>query len=60
MAAVDLYHSHNSIDKLWGILGHKPSKVLDLAVPTHQPMVDRPASAGDAKAPVRSGKYTGP
>jgi hypothetical protein len=41
---------------VWGISGHKPAKVLDLAAPTHQTMVDRPDIAGNAKAPVRPGK----
>ena len=52
-------YSENIWRLVWGILGHKPAKVLDLAAPTHQPAVDRPDTAGDAKAPVRSGKYSG-
>ena len=53
-------YSQNVWSLVWGILGHKPEKVLNLAAPTHPPMADRPDTAGDARAPVRSGKYKGP
>jgi len=53
-------YSENVWRLVWGILGDKPAKILDLAAATDQPMVDRPDIAGDAKAPVRPGKDKGP
>ena len=47
-------YSENVWCLVWGILGHKPAEVLDLAAPTRQPGVRRPDSAGDAEEAVRS------
>jgi hypothetical protein len=53
-------YSENVRRLVWGISGRKPAKAIDLAAPTHPPMVDRPDTAGDARAPVRPGKDKGP
>ena len=53
-------YSENVWRLVWGILGHKPAKVLDLAAPDHQPLFHRPDVSGGAKAPVRPGKDKGP
>jgi len=53
-------YSENVWQLVWGILGDKPAEVIDITAPINQPVVDRPDTAGDARASVRSGKYNGP
>jgi hypothetical protein len=56
----DNKYSENVWTLVWGILGHKPEKVLDLAAHAQQPLGQRPDRTGDAKAPMPSGKHNSP
>lgn len=56
----DNKYSENVWQLVWGISGEKPAEILDLTAPVNQPAIHRSDNAGDAKTPVRPGKYNGP
>lgn len=56
----DNKYSENAWQLVWGISGEKPAEILDLTAPVNQPAIHRSDNAGDAKTPVRPGKYNGP